>query len=156
MRQFGSNGCYVNYFQYVCVRPSMYVWNFTDRYVFIWIIQAFTVRNQNWLQPIFENSKKYFCIKKKFTILTSRIDTYFEVINLLLLRMIHKLWLTCFLPEICFYLMLNESETATSVSLNFWISLGNKFNICFYIPTRISILMVTFTVMSHLAFEFLF
>lgn len=168
MRQFGSNGCYVNYFQYVCVRPSMYVWNFTDRYVFIWIIQAFTVRNQlfgidserafslqNWFQPIFENCRKYFCMKKKIYDFNKQ-SRYFEVINLLLLRMIHKLWLTCFLPEICFYLILSESETTTSVSLNFRISLGNKINICFYIPTRISILMVTFTVMSHFAFEFLF
>ena len=59
------------------------------------------------------------------------------VINLLLLRMIHKLWLACFLPEIYFYLILSESETTTSVSLNFTISLGNKINICFYIPTRV-------------------
>ena len=132
MRQFGSNGCYVNYFQYVCVRPSMYVWNFTDRYVFIWIIKAFTVRHQlfgidseralslkNWLQPIFEIAVNIFVWRKKFTILKSRAGTYFDVINLLLLRMIHKLWLTCFLPEICFYLILSESERQQQVFL--WI-----------------------------------
>ena len=100
------------------------------------------------LQKIFLYEEKIYDFNKQ--------SRYFEVINLLLLRMIHKLWLTCFLPEICFYLILSESETTTSVSLNFRISLGNKFNICFYIPTRTSILMVTFTVMSHFAFEFLF